>query len=230
MDKIGNQRKTYGSIAAISAAVVASAFIGAAFLMGAIPSQSLAQQSEIGYTGNDLPILSRNEITKTFLIGYEMVGPSEKMNKVGIDDLPWMNDVIQYGEAIVSVDEGKKFLESSGGIWDYAITMKDGTTVYYNINIYQFDMAPDTPYVKAYWHYSMPEGKESLPSDVKDNPSLTNAIKFSSTWIPVESSADARNVEQLLGQNTKYIAVQNEEGATEFYELRYISASQERVS
>lgn len=228
MVKIENRRKNFRTIAFVSAGAAATIIIGALFMTGAVYSSPA--QSQLGTTIDELPILSQDEVVKTFLIGYEMVGPTEKMNKVSIEDFPWMADMIQYGEAMVSVEEGNKFLESSAGVYDYAILMKDGSEVFYNINIYQVPMVPNTAYVKAYWLDIPSENKEFVQLDLQDNQSLLTAVTISSTWIPVENIDDAARIKQFIEGNTKYVSAPDAEGAIEYYELRYIDASQERVS
>lgn len=228
MEKRTNPRKNFKSIAIVSVGAAATIIIGALFMASAVYSSPA--QSQLGTTIDELPILSQDEVVKTFLIGYEMVGPSEKMNNVSIGDFPWMTDMIEYGEAMVSVEEGNKFLESSAGVYDYAIVTKDGSEVYYNINIYQVPMVPNTAYVKAYWHDIPVEDKEFVQSDIKDNQSLVTAVTISSTWIPVENAPDVVKIEQLAKGDSKFISVPDDEGTLEYYELRYIDALQERVS
>jgi len=190
---------------------------------------SLMPEAEPSLSGP--PLLTENEITKTFLIGYELAIQPEDAHKVHVGDFIWLRNMLENGEAMVGTEEAKRFLEFSAGYFDYAVTMDDGSVKYLDIDIYRVDLIPNTPYVKAYWTEVVPEDENLNTLDSKANPSIERAVEFKSSWVPLEDSDEAAWINNLLkSSNTKYFEIMDEKEGQKTYHLRFIDSSQERVS
>lgn len=210
---------------------IAGAAIAITFAMFALQSTPDRQGVKPAASLVDDVQLSENEITKTFLIGYELALQPETSHKIKVNDFRWAPGIVEVGEVLVSTDEGKKFLEFSGDNFDYAITSSDGTTKYYDIDMYQIDVVPNTPYVKAYWIGEVPQGKEFGRISLSDYPSLRDAVELSSSWVPLENANDAATINDLIrDSNNKTFDVVLDDGTTEAYELRLLQSSQESVN
>lgn len=176
------------------------------------------------------PPIPLEDDAKTFIIGYKMVIPSENMNMVSVNDFPWMADMIENGEVLVSANDGKRFIRSAGDSPDFEITMEDGTVVYYNINYSDSFLIPKTPYVKAWGPVEVPEGEQVLDLDAGDIPSLRNAVEDYLRWVEVRGTTDDRALSELIENDIKYFKFLEDDGTTVYYQIRYISSSQERIN
>lgn len=142
-----------------------------------------------------------------------------------------MADMIENGEVLVSANDGKRFIRSAVDSPDFEITLEDGTVVYYNIN-YQdnYYLIPRTPYVKAYGPIEVPEGEQVLDLDAQDIPSLRNALSDYLQWVEVRGVPDDNALKQLIKDDIKYFKFVEDDGTTVYYQIRYISSTQERIN
>lgn len=172
---------------------------------------------------------------KYFLIGYEYGITVETANKVSIDDHPWLSPMIENGETMVTAEVAKEFFNDFRNNTDFAVQMSDGTTKYYDVDLYNVPFAPNVPYVKAFWVNDI-GGKASekiLLSDFEQagNTWLKTAIEQKSTWVPIENPEEAIAMEQFLaGKQVKSFEVEDSDGNTALYNIRYVSAGQTFVS
>jgi hypothetical protein len=177
------------------------------------------------------PYIRDNENTKSFLIGYTLAIEKETANKVGINDYPWLSKIVRNGEVIISNEELREFVSKYNDNPDFAILMEDGTTTYMNINWNQMDLAPNTPYVKAYWINELPGDAVSQRITASEVPALKEAFENKSIWIPLEDPDQVKEVENFLqNMNTRYFEAELDDGTAELYHIRYIDVSQKEIS
>lgn len=171
-----------------------------------------------------------NDETKFFLIGYPLAIETQDAQKISVNDYPWLRSIIENGETMVSIDDAKQFDSIKGEKGWFAISMDDGTTKYYDIDLYSANLIPNTPYVKAYW---TAESGNKLFTKVSEaeHPWLKNVIADRNAWVAIENPQDQDALNQFFKDaRMKYIEVDDANGEPVLYNLRYIDANQGSVS
>ncbi|WP_148701822.1 hypothetical protein [Candidatus Nitrososphaera evergladensis] len=167
---------------------------------------------------------------KYFLIGYPLAIKMESANKVNIGDYPWLAGIVNSGETIVTPEQAAQFLSGFKDNNFFAIALLDGTTKYYNIDVYNIDLIPGKAYVKAYFMNDF-EGKPSKQISEADVPFLKIAIENMDIWTPLDEPSDASALKTMLDDSkVKNFEVVKNDGKIELYNIRLIDSAQETVS
>jgi hypothetical protein len=187
-------------------------------------SQTIASSKEIPFRG------PTSDNMKYFLIGYPLAIKMESANKVNIGDYPWLAGIVENGETIVTPEQAAQFYSSFKDNNFFAITLQDGTTKYYNIDVYNIDLIPNKAYVKAYFTNDF-GGNPSKKIREADVPFLKKAIDNMDIWMPLDEPSDATALKTLLEDSkVKNFEVEMNDGKIELYNIRLIDSTQETVS
>ena len=197
------------------------------------PTFEKPNSDELADTGDSsFPDISGDPTSRYMLMSFPLAIDPGNAQKVGISDYTWMADVIQVGEAVLTTEQAKEYDELTLDEGYYEVVMADGTTEFYDIDLYTHSFLPDLAYAKAYWTGDF-EVAESMKISENDYPVLDKltAKENRARWVPLENSAELDELKKILSDTgVKNFEIQKADGTTEFYTIRYIEASQERVN
>ncbi|MGI0014221.1 MAG: hypothetical protein ACREBU_12390, partial [Nitrososphaera sp.] len=133
---------------------------------------------------------------------------------------------------VLTPAEAKQYFEMTKGAGYYEVIMDDGTTRFFDIDLYATSFLPGTAYAKAYWTGDF-EGKPFSKISENDYPIIKKLIEDDkrTRWVALDSPEELVELKNIM-EDTKVKNFETEkvDGTTELYTIRYIDEEQERVS